>query len=137
MWEVFGELPETLYRTMDIAEMCNLEFPKAVNHLPMYPVPDGYTVDSYFEKIANDGLAARGKNCRTRPAENIPTKNISSGWITNSRYQTDGFPGLFPDRLDFIKYAKEQAIPVGPGRGSAAGSLVAYSMLITDVDPLE
>ena len=138
MWEVFGELPETLYRTMDIAEMCNLEFPKTVNHLPMYPVPDGYTVDSYFEKVANDGLAARWKKLQDKASRKHSYEEYKQRLDHEiAVIKQMGFPGYFLIVWDFIKYAKEQGIPVGPGRGSAAGSLVAYSMLITDVDPLE
>ncbi|KAF0250416.1 MAG: DNA polymerase III subunit alpha [bacterium] len=140
MWGVFGaELPDVLRRTMEVADKCNLEMPKGKNYLPIYPVPDGYTIDTYFEKIVWDGYQERLK---------LLKKIASQGKLRYSleRYEEQleietikkmGFPGYFLIVWDFIKFAKQQSIPVGPGRGSAAGSLVAYCLYITDVDPME
>lgn len=142
MWGVFGaELPDVLRRTMEVADKCNLELPKGKNYLPIYPVPDGYTIDTYFEKVAWEGYKER---------LNLLKAIASQGKLRYSleRYEERlkleietiknmGFPGYFLIVWDFIKFAKQQGIPVGPGRGSAAGSLVAYCLAITDVDPME
>jgi DNA polymerase-3 subunit alpha len=146
MWGIFGaELPEALNRTVEIAEMCQLDLPKGMNYLPNYPIPQsdsGLTVDDYFEKVVRDGFERR----RAQVWE--PALQANSLRHSMSDYQQRisseiamikqmGFPSYFLIVWDFIKYAKERAIPVGPGRGSAAGSLVAYCLEITDVDPLQ
>src|SRR5262249_50571525 len=141
MWDLFGtELPDALTRTLEIAEMCRIEMPKGRNYLPIYPVPQDYTIDSFFEKVVREGfverlrvltdLAAKGrlKYSLERYHERL---NLEIETIKKM-----DFPGYFLIVWDFIRYAKQKGIPVGPGRGSAAGSLVAYSLEITDVDPL-
>ncbi len=142
MWRVFGEEPDMLLRTLEIAEKCQLEFPKTIDQVPLYPVPEGYTIESYFEKVCWDGFEERRRE--------VWQELESSGSLRQSmsRYQERlqheiatikrmGYTGYFLIVWDFIRYAKRQGIPVGPGRGSAAGSLVAYSMKITDVDPIQ
>ena len=142
MWGTFGEVPELLTRTLEIAEMCDLEFPKTIDQVPLYPVPEGETVESYFERVAREGYEQRRREV-WQPLE-------ASGSLKHgmSRYQERltheietikrmGYSGYFLIVWDFIHYARKQGIPVGPGRGSAAGSLVAYCMRITDVDPLQ
>jgi DNA polymerase III subunit alpha len=142
MWADFGEQPEWLRNTLRVAEMCNLEFPKAIDQVPLYPVPEDHTIESYFEKVARDGFEERYRE--------IFQHLEASGSLRHSiaKYQERltheiatikrmGFPGYFLIVWDFIRYAKERGIPVGPGRGSAAGSLVAYCMKITDVDPMQ
>ncbi|MGH9915537.1 MAG: DNA polymerase III subunit alpha, partial [Pyrinomonadaceae bacterium] len=145
MWELFGsELPDALSRTVEIAEMCQLELPKNANHLPVFLVPseEGLSVDAYFEKQVKLGferrkaavwesLLAQGKlKC------SLSDYNERLQWEVRMIKQM-GYSSYFLIVWDFIKYAKERSIPVGPGRGSAAGSLVAYCLEITDIDPLE
>jgi DNA polymerase-3 subunit alpha len=148
MWGIFGdEHPEALRNTCRIAEMCNVEIPMGEGNLqlPHYPIPPGSgcsSTNEYFEKVLADGfnerkravwdvMSAEGKlkypldTYQERLKEEI---NIIEGMK---------FPGYFLIVWDFIRYAKEKGIPVGPGRGSAAGSLAAYCMKITDVDPLQ
>ena len=146
MWRIFGsELPEALTRTAEIADRCNLELPANINHLPNYPIPDsdsGLSPDEYFEKVVRQGFENR--------YQSVWQRQISRGELSHdiADYQTRlaselamikqmGFAGYFLVVWDFVRYAKEHAIPVGPGRGSAAGSLVAYCMEITDIDPLK
>ncbi len=146
MWRIFGdELPEVLTRTVDIAERCELKLPTDINHLPQYPIPqsgEGLSEDAYFEKVVRDGferrrqqvwdpLAARGE--LKQPFTDYQTRLTSEIQMIKQM----GFPGYFLIVWDFVRYAKEHSIPVGPGRGSAAGSLVAYCLEITDVDPLQ
>ncbi|HEV7396487.1 MAG TPA: DNA polymerase III subunit alpha, partial [Pyrinomonadaceae bacterium] len=146
MWELFGnELPEALKRTLEIAEMCELELPKDVNYLPKFPIPEinsDLSVDEYFEKVVNEGFDQR--------FDSVWSAQLNRGELEHSvddyrtRLSTEiqmikqmGFPSYFLIVWDFVRYAKDNAIPVGPGRGSAAGSLVAYCLGITDVDPLK
>ena len=146
MWRIFGdELPEVLTRTVEIAERCGLQLPKNVNYLPQYPIPEsgeGLSADQYFEKIVRQGferrrqqvwdpLAARGE--LRQPHLDYQTRLSSEIEMIKQM----GFAGYFLIVWDFVRYAKEHSIPVGPGRGSAAGSLVAYCLEITDVDPLQ
>ncbi|HEY0427856.1 MAG TPA: DNA polymerase III subunit alpha [Pyrinomonadaceae bacterium] len=147
MWRIFGrELPEALHNTLRITEMCNLEFPnESTLTLPRYPIPENSkceTTDEYFEKVVLEGFEAR------RDDVWLPIQSAGKLKYTladyGERIQTEittiknmGFPGYFLIVWDFIRYAKRKGIPVGPGRGSAAGSLVAYCLEITDVDPLQ
>jgi DNA polymerase-3 subunit alpha len=139
MWMLFGkDMPEALLNTVAIAEMCELELPKGENHLPNYRVPEGETIDTYFAKMARAGLEERWAAIKDRPDRKCDLDDY------NRRIEREievinkmGFPGYFLIVWDFIRYAKKNNIPVGPGRGSAAGSLVAYSLKITDVDPLQ
>lgn len=142
MWQVFGEEPDLLYRTLEIAEKCDLAFPKTIDQVPMYPVPDGHTIDSYFEKVAWDGFEERLREV-WQPMHESGSK-IQPLTVYKDRLAHEiatikrmGFPGYFLIVWDFIRYAKSKGIPVGPGRGSAAGSLVAYCLKITDVDPIQ
>jgi DNA polymerase-3 subunit alpha len=142
MWADFGEQPEWLLNTLRVAEMCNLEFPKAIDQVPHYPVPADHSIESYFEKVARDGFEERYKeiwqHLEVTGALRHPLatyqERLSHEIATIKKM---GFPGYFLIVWDFIRYAKERGIPVGPGRGSAAGSLVAYCMKITDVDPMQ
>ncbi|MEO8484602.1 MAG: DNA polymerase III subunit alpha, partial [Acidobacteriota bacterium] len=140
MWEVFGDYPEALRNTMRIAERCDVKLPKGEAHLPDFDVPAGYNTDSYFAHITREGFAARmprwlamlGRSeLRHTLAEYEERLAYEIDMICRMRYA-----GYFLIVWDFIRYAREKGIPVGPGRGSAAGSLVAYCMRITDVDPL-
>lgn len=145
MWQLFGEIPEVLTRTREIAERCQLELPKGANHLPVYPIPErdsDLTLDEYFEKIVREGyerrraavwepMQARGE-LRHSLAEYQERVSREIAMIRRM-----GFSSYFLIVWDFIRYAMEHRIPVGPGRGSAAGSLVAYCLQITDIDPLQ
>ncbi len=140
MWNLFGrDLPEALENTTRIAERCELEIPMGENHLPKFRVPDGHTVDSYFAEVARLGLEERWEtfirdfpNRKHSRDEYLDRLELELQVISQM-----GFSGYFLIVWDFIRFAKEQNIPVGPGRGSAAGSLAAYSLKITDVDPLQ
>ncbi|MBS1793960.1 MAG: DNA polymerase III subunit alpha [Acidobacteria bacterium] len=147
MWGVFGnELPEALFNTLEIAEKCDLELPKGDNlTLPEFPIPDGtgcQTTDEYFERVVYEGFAVRDANVWQPMARAGKLKYSSEDYRKRiskevSTIREMGFPGYFLIVWEFIKYAREKQIPVGPGRGSAAGSLVAYCLEITDVDPLQ
>lgn len=139
MWLIFGkDLPEALLNTVAIAEMCNLQLPKGQNHLPIYRVPEGETIDSYFAKVARAGLEERWDVIKDRSDRAHDLDDYKARLELEIDVITQmGFPGYFLIVWDFIHYAKKSNIPVGPGRGSAAGSLVAYSMKITDIDPLQ
>jgi DNA polymerase III subunit alpha len=142
MWADFGEQPEWLLNSLRIAEMCELEFPKVIDQVPLYPVPEGHTLDSYFEKVVRDGLKERREETLRHLEASGSLKHSFTHYETRLTHEIEtikrmGFTGYFLIVWDFIRYAKEKGIPVGPGRGSAAGSLVAYCMKITDVDPLQ
>jgi DNA polymerase III subunit alpha len=141
MGKVFQGYEQVLQRTIGIAERCNLKLAKIANPFPKFEVPEGETIDSYFERIAREGMArrmnllkglqAQGK-LRHSFADYEERLNREIGIIRQMQ-----FPGYFLIVWDFIRYARENGIPVGPGRGSAAGSLVGYAMGITDVDPIQ
>jgi DNA polymerase III subunit alpha len=142
MWETFGEEPDLLLRTMEIAEKCDLEFPKSIDQVPMYPVPDGHTVDSYFEKVARDGFEERWREVWRQLESSGSLRHPTSHYRDRLTHEIEtikrmGYSGYFLIVWDFIRYARDKGIPVGPGRGSAAGSLAAYCLKITDVDPIQ
>src|SRR5262249_5024962 len=146
MWRIFGhELPDALTRTVEIAEMCDLNLPENVNYLPNYPIPEsdkGLSVDEYFEKIVRQGFEKRRERVWQRQIDRGELKHPIADYQTRltseiAMIKQMGFAGYFLIVWDFVRYAKDHAIPVGPGRGSAAGSLVAYCLEITDVDPLQ
>src|SRR5512136_637006 len=135
MARIFGDQPEVMRRTREIAERCHVTFPEGEFYLPRYPVPEGKLRDDYLEQLAREGLDRRltdGRRRRNPEAEDRSRLETELAIIHSM-----GFEGYFLVVWDFIRYAREQAIPVGPGRGSAAGSLVAYALQITDIDPLE
>ncbi|MCS7079743.1 MAG: DNA polymerase III subunit alpha [Chloracidobacterium sp.] len=133
MWALWGnENPEALRNTVRIAEMCTFAFGKAPNYLPVFPVPEGFTLTSYFESVTRRGLEERLR--RIQPAD--PAKYQARLEYEISVIERMGYEGYFLIVWDFIRHARERGIPVGPGRGSAAGSLVAYALHITDVDPI-
>src|SRR5450432_1456976 len=141
MAKVFREVPEAVSRTVDIAARCNVKIEHFPNALPEFKVPEGHTPGSYFEKVAREGFAQRvpflerlTKKCALANALSEYEKRLSSEieMIKKMHYE-----GYFLIVWDFIHYARAQDVPVGPGRGSAAGSLVSYALRITDVDPLQ
>ena len=127
---------------MQFVDRCNLKLSKVDNPFPEFPVPEGETLESYFERCAARGF---GKRLDTAVAH-LRERGLLKKTIPEYHARLDRelniikqmkFPGYFMIVWDFIRYAREQDIPVGPGRGSAAGSLVAYVMEITDIDPLQ
>jgi DNA polymerase-3 subunit alpha len=142
MWETFGEEPDLLLKTLEIAEKCDLTFPKSIDQVPVYPVPDGHTVDSYFEKVTRDGFEERFLEVWQALESSGSLRHPMSRYRDRLTHEIEtikrmGFSGYFLIVWDFIRYAKDKGIPVGPGRGSAAGSLAAYCLKITDVDPIQ
>jgi DNA polymerase-3 subunit alpha len=141
MARVFKDSPDVLTRTLDIAERCSLRLEKVANPFPEFEVPAGYTIDSYFVHVTREGFARRLD--ALRPArEQGRLKHSTSDYEQRLErelgiIQQMKFAGYFLIVWDFIRYAKERNIPVGPGRGSAAGSLVSYALGITDIDPLQ
>ncbi len=141
MAAVFQDHPEALKNTLRIAERCNVVIPTGENHLPSFGVPEGFTIDQYFEHIAREGFAQRLPRLRQMAAAGRLRHTLDE-YARRLEYEIEmikkmGFPGYLLIVWDFIRYAREEHIPVGPGRGSAAGSLVAWSMRITDVDPID
>src|SRR6186713_1501962 len=141
MAAVFGSWPEAMANTVRIAERCNVKIPSGQAHLPDFQVPPGSTLDSYFERVVREGFEARLPRLRALEAAGTLRRPLAD-YEARLKYEIDmirkmKYPGYFLIVWDFIRYAREQHIPVGPGRGSAAGSLVAYCLRITDVDPLQ
>ncbi len=141
MGKLFAWAPEAIANTAAVAERCAFTFDKQPASLPNFPVPDGFDIPGYFEKIARDGFEARLPRLR---AENDagrlrhPIASYRDRLALEIKVILEmGFAGYFLIVWDFIRFSREQGIPVGPGRGSAAGSLVAYSMQITDIDPMQ
>src|SRR5687768_10563934 len=140
MRQVFGEFPEAMANTVRIAERCNVDLSGTVNHLPNFDVPAGFTLDEYFDHIVRDGFQMRLPRLRELQAKGV-LKHTIDEYERRLTYEIDmikqmKYPGYFCITWDFIRHAREQGIPVGPGRGSAAGSFVAYCLRITDVDPM-
>jgi DNA polymerase-3 subunit alpha len=136
----FPDHLEALKNTLVVAEMCEFKL-GTVDSFPAFDVPPGFTIESYFEKVTRDGFADRWKVLEPLAAAGRLRHPFGE---YESRLEKEigvirrvGFAGYFLIVWDFIRYAREHDIPVGPGRGSAAGSLVAYSMRITDIDPIE
>jgi DNA polymerase III subunit alpha len=141
MYRVFKDSPEVLTRTLDIAERCSLRLEKVATPFPQFDVPQFYTIDSYFVHVAREGFARRLETLRPLREQGKLKHSITEYEERLERelaiIQQMKFPGYFLIVWDFIRYAKERDIPVGPGRGSAAGSLVSYALGITDIDPLQ
>src|SRR5688572_3142548 len=140
MAAVFQDHPDALRNTLLVAERCNVTIPKGQNHLPSFDVPAMFTLDEYFEQVARDGFAQRLPRLHQLAAAGRLRHTIDE-YDRRLEYELEmirqmGYTGYFLIVWDFIRYAREQGIPVGPGRGSAAGSLVAWCMRITDVDPI-
>ena len=128
----FGHVPEALANTMRIAEQCNVELDFGHHYFPVYPLPEGATLESEFRRLAEDGLEKR--------LEKHPDRDKIDPQAYRDRLQYElkvicemGFPGYFLIVQEFINWAKDHGIPVGPGRGSAAGSLVAWALRITNL----
>ena len=141
MLRVFKDAPDVLSRTMAIAERCNLRLEKVPTPFPHFDVPEGFTADSYFEHITRQGFARRMESLRRLLEQGRLKHSLADYEQRLSReiaiIQQMKFAGYFLIVWDFIRHAREKGIPVGPGRGSAAGALVAYSLGITNIDPLQ
>ena len=141
MFELFADIPEALQNTIEIAKRCNLDLTLGKYFLPAFPIPEGLTEDEYFIQVANEGLNERLKFLFNHlSVDELAKKRLE--YDARLKFELDiiiqmGFPGYFFIVADFIQWGKDQGVPVGPGRGSGAGSLVAYVMKITDLDPLE
>jgi len=137
MAELFREVPEAIENTVKIAERCNLDLEFDKINMPDYPLPKGKDAESYLNELAANGLRER-LTLLTQLNSDVDVD------VYERRLQEElaiihkmGYPGYFLIVWDFIRHARENRIPVGPGRGSAAGSLVAYTLKITDLDPIE
>ena len=140
MLKVFPDFPDAISNTMRIAERCDVNLPKDEYHLPNFAVPEGFTVDSYFEHVTREGFRERLPRLEDLQQRGLARHTLEE-YATRLDYEIEmikqmKYPGYFLIVWDFIRYGREKGIPVGPGRGSAAGSLVAYALKITDVDPL-
>ena len=141
MRQVWGEIPEAILNTVRIAERCNLHIDTSELHLPRFEVPPGYTSDSFFEKVVREGFAERRIQLEANEREQS-LKNPLSAYEERLASEIETiketrFSSYFLIVWDLVKHARDNNIPVGPGRGSVVGSLVAYSLKITDVDPLQ
>ncbi len=140
MAALFEDLPEALQNSVEIARRCNAELSLGESHLPQFPVPAGTGVDEHFERESRAGLEARlAQRFGTDPAELEARRPEYEARLVRELevIRGMGFPGYFLIVADFIRWARENGVPVGPGRGSGAGSLVAWCLRITDLDPLE
>ena len=142
MEKLFSHAPEVVSRTMQFAERCSLKLTKVDNPFPEFAVPAGHTIDSYFEQVCRAGFRKRLDTSIRHLQDRGLLRNPISDYEARLEREISiikqmKFPGYFLIVWDFIRYAREHDIPVGPGRGSAAGSLVGYVMEITDIDPLQ
>jgi DNA polymerase-3 subunit alpha len=141
MLELFPEHPEALSNTVHIAERCDVRLDTKSHHLPRYPTGPGETLEEVFRRLVLAGFERRSAMWKAR-AEDGTLRHSLDEYSQRLEHEIEtilgmGFPGYFLITADFIDHARGQGIPVGPGRGSAAGSLVAYCLGITDIDPLE
>ncbi len=137
----FAEVEEALDRTWDIAQRCHVKLEKVKDPFPRFDVPGGHTADSYFAYVAREGFEKRRPRLEALRQQGRLKHDLSE-YVQRLEFeigmiQQMQFSGYFLIVWDFIRFAKQKGIPVGPGRGSAAGSLVGYAMEITDIDPLE
>ncbi len=140
MAELFSDIPEALQNSVEIAKRCTINVQLGKYFLPDYPIPEGMTMDEFFRKVSHDGLTERLKTLFDVNAPDFPETEKIYRERLDFELETIlsmGFPGYFLIVMDFIQWAKNNGVPVGPGRGSGAGSLVAYAQKITDLDPLE
>jgi len=138
MAALFADFPDALENSVEIARRCSFEFTLGKTRLPAFPTPHGESIEDYLRKQAGDGLASR---LAALYPEESAMREAEARYRERLDYELNviiqmGFPGYFLIVADFINWAKSHGVPVGPGRGSGAGSLVAYSLGITDLDPL-
>jgi DNA polymerase-3 subunit alpha len=141
MGKVFAELPDALARTVAIADRCNVKIQRVSNPFPEFKVPDGQDTDSYFERVVRQNFVSRAEVLERLSKQGLLRHSLADYEQRLSdeirMIQKMRFAGYFLIVWDFIHYARAQGVPVGPGRGSAAGSLVSFALRITDVDPLQ
>src|SRR5271157_4104465 len=141
MMELFGELEDAVDRTWEIAQRCQVKLEKVASPFPKFDVPVEHSADTYFEYVARQGFEKRRVRLEAMRAAGALKHDLAEYVERLDReilmIQKMKFSGYFLIVWDFIRYAKSKGIPVGPGRGSAAGSLVGYAMAITDIDPLQ
>ncbi|OHV10483.1 DNA polymerase III subunit alpha [Kushneria phosphatilytica] len=145
MAELFSDIPEAIENTVMIAARCNVDVRLGEIFLPEYPVPEGQSMEQFFRELAHDGLIKRLEVLFEGSHPIYPGRERAEhepSYRERLDFELDiinrmGFPGYFLIVMDFIRWAKDNDVPVGPGRGSGAGSLVAYALEITDLDPLE
>ena len=140
MITLFKDIPEAIENTVEIAKRCNVHISLHTHHLPDYPIPEGMTLDQFFRQCSEKGLEER--LAFILESSKADDSNKRQQYYDRLNFELDvilqmGFPGYFLIVMDFIQWGKNNDIPVGPGRGSGAGSLVAYALKITDLDPLE
>lgn len=140
MIELFKDIPSAIENTLEIAERCSVQVLLGKYFLPEFPIPDGLTENEFFRKISYEGLEERLEFILDKNQNDYEERRQE--YIDRLDFELDiiiqmGFPGYFLIVMDFIQWAKDNDVPVGPGRGSGAGSLVAYAQKITDLDPLE
>ncbi|MGH8052894.1 MAG: DNA polymerase III subunit alpha [Stenotrophomonas sp.] len=135
MCELFADIPDAIDNTRALAQRCNVEMRLGTYFLPNYPVPDDQTLDTWIQKISRDGLEERLQKNPLAPGMSREDYFERLEFELNTIIKM-GFPGYFLIVADFIQWGKNQGIPIGPGRGSGAGSLVAWALKITDLDPL-
>jgi len=139
MAELFSDLPEAIENSIEIVKRCNLQLELGKPSLPNYPIPDGMGIEEYFSQISSEGLNNRLVELYGEDHQNLES---SKGYWERLDFELKiinqmGFPGYFLIVMEFIQWSKDNDIPVGPGRGSGAGSIVAYALGITDLDPLK
>ncbi|WP_414442707.1 DNA polymerase III subunit alpha [Burkholderia sp. 22PA0106] len=138
MAALFADIPSAVQNTVEIAKRCNLKLELGKPKLPLFPTPDGMSLDDYLVQLSQEGLEKRLEQLYPDTAERDAQR---ATYYQRLEFECNtikkmGFPGYFLIVADFINWAKNNGVPVGPGRGSGAGSLVAYSLGITDLDPL-
>lgn len=133
MLDLFADIPEALENSVEIAKRCNLQLTLGKSFLPNFPVPDGTTVEIFFREESRRGLEKRFSDMMDADIATYEARLK----LEMDTIEQMGFPGYFLIVADFIRWAKEHGIAVGPGRGSGAGSLVAYALGITDLDPIQ
>jgi DNA polymerase-3 subunit alpha len=134
MCTLFSDLPQAIENTVEIAKRCSVDLPLGEVYLPSFPMPEKFSEETYLTHLAEQGLMARMKKSVLSEVSEAHQARLK---IELSVIHEMGFSGYFLIVADFIQWAKKEGIPVGPGRGSGAGSLVAYVLQITDLDPLE
>ena len=140
MVELFKDIPSAIENTIEIAKRCTVELTLGKNYLPDFPIPDGLTIEQFLEEESRKGLEKRLHQLFDATADDFEEKRTE--YYARLQIELDvinnmGFPGYFLIVADFIRWAKENDVPVGPGRGSGAGSIVAYALTITDLDPIK
>jgi len=135
MARLFADVPQVLENALEIARRCNLEIELGKSRLPAFPTPKGVSLDEFLEKLAQEGLARRLEKMPMKEEQKPRYRERLAFEIRTIAHM--GYAGYFLIVADFINWAKANGVPVGPGRGSGAGSLVAYSLGITDLDPLK